>query len=127
MKFFMCVHCGNLVCSIENSGVPLVCCGETMIELKPGTSDGILEKHLPAIHESGSRVTVSVGSLPHPMKTEHYIMWIAVETKHGFQFVRLKPGNIPEAKFVLEDDSLVAAYEYCNVHGLYVAKKEAAL
>ncbi|MBR2155957.1 MAG: desulfoferrodoxin FeS4 iron-binding domain-containing protein, partial [Clostridia bacterium] len=33
VKFYICKHCGNIVASIHNSGVPLVCCGEKMEEL----------------------------------------------------------------------------------------------
>ena len=29
-KFYICNHCGNLVTTIHNAGVPLVCCGEKM-------------------------------------------------------------------------------------------------
>ena len=34
-KFYICNHCGNLVTTIHNAGVPLVCCGEKMKELVP--------------------------------------------------------------------------------------------
>lgn len=27
-KFFICEHCGNIVASVNDSGVPVVCCGE---------------------------------------------------------------------------------------------------
>ena len=36
-KFYICEHCGNLVTTIHNAGVPLVCCGEKMKELVPNT------------------------------------------------------------------------------------------
>ena len=36
-KFYICNHCGNLVTTIHNAGVPLVCCGEKMKELVPNT------------------------------------------------------------------------------------------
>ena len=29
-KFYICEHCGNLVTTIHNAGVPLVCCGEQL-------------------------------------------------------------------------------------------------
>ena len=32
-KFYICNHCGNLVTTIHNAGVPLVCCGEKMKEI----------------------------------------------------------------------------------------------
>ena len=38
-KFFICEHCGNIVAFVKNSGVPVVCCGEKMKELIPGTTD----------------------------------------------------------------------------------------
>ena len=46
-KFYICNHCGNLVTTIHNAGVPLVCCGEKMKELVPNTVEASGEKHLP--------------------------------------------------------------------------------
>ena len=35
----------------------------------------------------------------------------------------LKPGEEPVAQFyVAEDDSVIAAYEFCNLHGLWKAE-----
>ena len=45
-KFYICNHCGNLVTTIHNAGVPLVCCGEKMKELVPNTVEASGEKHL---------------------------------------------------------------------------------
>ena len=54
------------------------------------------------------------------MVEEHYIGWIAIETEQGTQRKYLKPGEKPEAVFALaEGDKLVAAYEWCNLHGLW--------
>ena len=39
-KFYICEHCGNLITTIHNAGVPLVCCGEKMKELLPNTVEG---------------------------------------------------------------------------------------
>ena len=60
-KFYICNHCGNLVTTIHNAGVPLVCCGEKMKELVPNTVEASGEKHLPVAELSGSRLTVTVG------------------------------------------------------------------
>lgn len=38
-KFYKCAHCGNIIEKIEDKGVPVVCCGEAMQELVPGTVD----------------------------------------------------------------------------------------
>ena len=46
-KFYICNHCGNLVTTIHNAGVLLVCCGEKMKELVPNTEEASGEKHLP--------------------------------------------------------------------------------
>ena len=45
-KFYICEHCGNLVTTIHNAGVPLICCGEKMKELLPNTVEASGEKHL---------------------------------------------------------------------------------
>ena len=120
MKFYVCNHCGNIIEYTKDCGVPVMCCGEKMSELVPGTSDGAFEKHVPVVKIDGMNVTVEVGSVEHPMVEEHYIEWIAIETKNGSQRVRLTPQDKPRAEFVLAaGDEFVAAYEYCNLHKLW--------
>ena len=124
MKFFKCETCGNIIEFMNNSGVPVMCCGKKMMELIPGTSDGAAEKHVPVIAQEGAKVTVMIGEVEHPMVEAHYIQWIVLETKMGSQKVFLNPGEAPKAEFVLTDgDEVVAAYEYCNLHGLWKADK----
>jgi len=56
------------------------------------------------------------------MLPEHWIQWIYLQTEKGGQRVDLHPGEEPVAHFVLaEGDKVVAAYEYCNLHGLWKA------
>ncbi len=122
MKFYLCEKCGNLVGVIKESGVPLMCCGQKMTELIPGTSDGAVEKHVPVYTVEGNLVSVTVGSVEHPMTEAHSIEWIAIQTAQGAQRKVLKPGDAPKAEFALtKDDSLVAVYAYCNLHGLWKA------
>lgn len=122
MKFYVCKHCGNIVAFLENSGVPVVCCGEKMSELVPNTTDGAKEKHVPVIEVDGNKVTVTVGGVAHPMIPEHFIKWICLQTKQGNQRKILNPGENPSAVFMLTDgDEVEAAYEYCNLHGLWKA------
>ena len=65
---------------------------------------------------------VKVGSVEHPSLDAHYIEFIVLVTEGGFQMKWLKPGMKPEASFVLMDgEKAVAAYEYCNLHGLWKA------
>ena len=123
MKFYVCETCGNIVEMVKESGVPVMCCGQKMKELIPGTSDGAVEKHVPVYEIEGNIVTVAVGSVEHPMADVHYIEWIVVETAKGAQKKALNPGDKPCAEFVLtEDDSVVAVYAYCNLHGLWKAE-----
>ncbi len=120
MEFYICNHCGNIITYAENKGVPVFCCGEPMSKLEPKTADTAVEKHVPVIKVEGNTVTVTVGSTEHPMAEAHYIQWIVLETKQGTQRKELKPDQKPEVVFALaEGDEVVAAYEYCNLHGLW--------
>lgn len=120
VKFYRCRHCGNIATKIIDSGVELVCCGEPMLELKAGTTDATVEKHVPEVKQNGNLVTVKVGSDPHPMEPDHYIEWIYLLTNRGEQFKRLTPDDQPQAEFALLDgEQVVAAYEWCNLHGLW--------
>ncbi len=122
MKIFKCDTCGTIVDELFKGGCNPSCCGKPMTELIPGTSDGAHEKHVPVVTCDGNKVCVSVGSVEHPMLDAHYIQWIAIETTNGVQRKFLKPGEAPKAEFLLADgESFVAAYEYCNLHGLWKA------
>ena len=122
MKIWKCMGCGNIVAVLkEGAGVP-VCCGKEMLLLKENTVDASVEKHVPVVTCDGNKVCVAVGSVEHPMLEAHYIQWIAIETTNGVQRKFLKPGEAPKAEFLLADgESFVAAYEYCNLHGLWKA------
>ncbi len=122
MKFYVCEHCGNLIEMVKDAGVPIMCCGQAMTELVPGTTDAAVEKHVPVVTVDGNKVSVVVGEVEHPMLEAHYIEWITIETTNGAQRKVLKPGEAPKAEFVLTDgEELVAAYAYCNLHGLWKA------
>jgi superoxide reductase len=122
MTLLKCEHCGNIIASLKDSGVRVHCCGEEMKPLIPNTTDAAGEKHVPVIAVDGSTVTVTVGAVEHPMQDAHYIEWILLETKEGRQRKTLKPGEKPVAVFSLTaGDAVIAAYEYCNLHGLWKA------
>lgn len=121
-KFFICKHCGNIVASVKEAGVSVMCCGEKMQRLEAGSVDASKEKHVPVICVDGNIVTVTVGSVAHPMESAHSIEWVSLQTKQGNQRKALLPGEKPEVKFALCDgDEVVAAYAYCNLHGLWKA------
>ena len=93
VKFFICRHCGNQVEMIHDAGVPVICCGEPMEELKANTV--------------------------HPMLEEHHIEWIYLELENGGSRKALAPGEAPEAVFHTAGVKPVAVYAYCNLHGLW--------
>ena len=124
MLFYKCAHCGNFVTFLtEKAACTPMCCGVKMEEVVANTVDAAKEKHVPAVTVDGNLVKVAVGSVAHPMMDAHYIQFIILETKKGYQKVDLKPGQEPAAQFlVAEGDAPVAVYEYCNLHGLWKAE-----
>lgn len=120
IKFLKCAKCQKLVAMLKSSACDTICCGEAMLELKPNTTDAAQEKHVPVVELVGNEVQVKIGSVVHPMEEKHFIELIAVESKNGSQIKDLKPGDVPQAKFVLSsDDKFERAYAYCNLHGLW--------
>ena len=104
----------ELISLSESASVP------SLEEIKANTTDAAQEKHVPVVTIKDNVVEVSVGSVTHPMLDEHYITGIYIETKLGAQYRKLAPGMDPKAVFILpEGDEFVAAYEYCNLHGLW--------
>ncbi len=123
-RFFYCRICGNLVVKLIDSGVTPVCCSTDMIELQANEIEGAGEKHLPvtACCTKG-KVNVAVGSILHPMTKDHFIQFIAIETKFGGQIRYLSPDDDPIAEFDLAPgDKPLVIYAYCNIHGLWMSK-----
>ena len=122
MKFYRCKHCGQMIAIVKKTGVPVICCGEPMEEIVAGTSDGSVEKHVPVYEVKDNKVFVTVGAVEHPMSEEHYIEWVAIQTKFGNQRKSLKPGDAPKTCFsICEGDEVEAVYAYCNLHSLFKA------
>ena len=122
MEFYRCAKCGSMVAAVNKGKCPIMCCGQEMQLLVPGTSDGAAEKHVPVYEVKDNVVTVTVGSVAHPMQEEHYIEWIALQTKNCNQRKQLKPGDEPKAQFaILPGDEVVAVLAYCNLHSLWKA------
>jgi superoxide reductase len=120
LQVYKCEVCGNIVEVLHEGAGELVCCGEPMKLLVAGSVDAAKEKHVPVIEKTAKGITVKVGSVPHPMEGKHYIEWIELiaDGKAYRQF--LKPGDAPEATFVI-DAKQVTAREHCNLHGLWKA------
>ena len=119
-KFYICEKCGNLVGVIHSSGVPMMCCGQKMTALLPGTVEASVEKHLPVVEVRDGAVVVKVGSVSHPMTAEHLIEWVYLETTLGGRRRALSAEAAPEVVFTLDEgEEPRAVYAYCNLHGLW--------
>lgn len=126
-RFYYCKRCHNIVGLVVSSGVTPSCCGEEMTHLVANTVDASHEKHLPVVTvescEDGMKIEVAVGSAAHPMTPEHLINWIYVETDRGGHRIGLTATDKPAASFILpEDETPLAVYAYCNLHGLWMTK-----
>jgi superoxide reductase len=117
-EVYKCMLCGNIVVVYHGGDGELVCCGQPMKKMVENTTDAAKEKHVPVIEKVRGGYKVKVGSVPHPMEEKHYIEWIELtaDGKSYYQF--LKPGQAPEAVFIITAEK-VGAREYCNLHGLW--------
>ena len=120
VKYYVCNHCGNIIEMVKDQGVPVMCCGEAMHELKAGVTDAAVEKHVPVYTVDKQHVHVVVGETKHPMLDNHFIEWITLNTNQGIYRKQLIPGQEPIADFCLCDGEYVEeVYAYCNLHGLW--------
>lgn len=120
LEVYKCSICGNIVEILHAGPGALVCCGQPMELLNENTTDAATEKHVPVIEVGDGVITVTVGSVPHPMEDAHFIEWIELvaDGKSYRQF--LKPGAVPQAVFNVTA-SKITAREFCNLHGLWSA------
>jgi superoxide reductase len=117
IDFYRCESCGNIVALIKKGGGTIACCGKPMTKLEANTADAAKEKHVPFVTKKDDKILVTVGSVLHPMLTEHNIEWIALVTEGKVEFKFLKPGEEPTAEFIGVKHGEI--YAYCNLHGLW--------
>ena len=117
-QIYKCSICGNIVEVLHEGAGELVCCGQPMELQEERTIDQGKEKHVPVLERNGDELKVRVGELPHPMEEAHYIEWI--EVLNGDKLLKkfLKPGDAPEAVFLVDYENPRARI-YCNIHGLW--------
>jgi superoxide reductase len=123
-SIYKCETCGNLIEGLWNGTPDISCCGMPMKELIANTTDAAKEKHVPVIVRNGTKVTVKVGEVAHPMTPQHYILFVEliagdIVLRHDF-----KEGDaVAEAVFTVEDQKVpLQAREFCNLHGLWGTK-----
>lgn len=92
--------------------------------LEAKSADNSVEKHVPYIKEVSNGYLVKVGKeTMHPSVEGHYIQFIELIVDNVLiERIELKAGDTPEYTFVTAKGSNVIAYEYCNIHGLWVSK-----
>lgn len=120
LQVFRCEVCGHVIQVMHGGAGTLVCCNQPMQLLTENTTDAAQEKHVPVVERDGSKVTVRVGSVDHPMEEKHYIEWIEVADGDEVMQRYLKPGDAPQATFEVTGNDLTVR-AYCNLHGLWRA------
>ncbi len=120
LEIYKCEKCGNIVEVLFGGDGELVCCEEPMKLFVANTVDAAKEKHVPVIEKIEGGFKVKVGSVAHPMEEAHHIQWIEAVADGKAYRKFLKPGDAPEAEFMI-DAASITAREYCNVHGLWTA------
>ena len=116
-KIRKCNKCGATIeilkdCTCDNCGI--VCCGESMVEVKPNTVDASIEKHKPEYEVVGNYIVVTVN---HEMTNEHFIEYIALDGEKVNAKKHFVTGDIPKAVFPYIPGSKV--YASCNKHGIW--------
>ena len=91
-EIYKCTLCGNIVEILHEGDGEIVCCGQPMQLVKENTVDASKEKH--------------------------YIEWIQIIADNIAYRKFLKPGDKPEAEFVVTAEK-ISAREFCNLHGLW--------
>ena len=119
LQVWKCERCGAMVEIIApGEGASLKHCGAPMKLLEAQTAPAAQEKHVPVITKVDGGFKVAVGSKPHPMTEAHLIEWIELIADDKVYRQYLKPGEKPEAVFMVAAQT-VSAREHCNLHGLW--------
>jgi superoxide reductase len=122
-EVYRCRICGNIVEVIHHNAGELICCNQLMQLQTENTVDASQEKHVPTIEMVDKKITVKVGSEPHPMDDDHYIEWVEVINTTGQVYRQyLRPGDDPLAEFDLLRGEVSEVRAYCNLHGLWSSK-----
>lgn len=112
-QVYKCNICGNIVSVMHTGQGELVCCRAPMENKIVNSGDFDKAVHIPKIENK----TVYIGEVSHPMEDDHYIEWIEVLNKNEKEIKFLKPNDISEFKFCLNEVLIVRCY--CNKHGLF--------
>ncbi len=119
-KILKCEECGSIIqVFVEGEGNA---CDSHMLEIPVQTEGDKAPKHKPVIEIDGDNVTVKVGEVQHPSDEDHYIQFVVLEAGSELYAKCFKPGDVPEANFIISADKTSAGVEakaFCNLHGLW--------
>ena len=123
-KIIKCEDCGSIIqVLVEGDGDA---CDTHMKLLEPQVEGDKAPKHKPIVEIDGDTVNVKVGEVQHPSEEEHYIQYIQIIVGDETYTKTLKPGDVPEASFLVGADKIsangVVAQQYCNLHGLWASE-----
>ncbi len=140
-KYHVCQICGH----IEFDSAPVHCnsCFAPRERFKEIT-DAIMaaekegrEKHVPQIIVTGEcglipnacrDVHVKIGSVPHPMQSDHWIQWIDVYINKEFSArYQLKPDHLQASVGLHIKNSVTGTLtiiQHCNKHGSWMAEAQ---
>ena len=118
LQIYKCEVCGNIVEVLHTGVGVLICCLKEMKLLVENSANASKATHVPVIEKIAGGIRVKAGSVPHPMEEKHYIEWIEINADGKAYRRFLKPGQAPQAEFVISDAPL-AARAYCNLYGLW--------
>jgi superoxide reductase len=121
LQVFQCGLCGQVVEVLNATGSKLVCCGQPMNVLAENTVEASREKHIPVVTVEDKKLTVTVGSVAHPMEEKHYIAWIELISDGKVVRKALAPGDAPTATFCTPAGAYTVR-ALCNLHGLWKAE-----
>ncbi len=119
-QIYKCNICGNIVEVLHAGAGQLVCCGQPMQLLTEKIDDIGKEKHIPIIEIENGTIKVKVGSIAHPMESNHYIEWVEIIVNDEVYRKTFKPGIKPEVELKIGRtirETVVRVY--CNIHGLW--------
>jgi superoxide reductase len=127
LDLYKCEICGNIVEVVVNGEGELSCCGQPMDLMQANSIEQELlgEKHVPIIEETDVGVNIRVGSVPHPMEDNHYIVFIEAmsEDKKYLKRKYLFPHEEPVLKLKCNCHDVIAR-EFCNIHGLWISENK---
>lgn len=117
VKFYKCEKCGNVVAKLVDAMTPIVCCGETMHELKANAVNDENRKYQPAAELKGGVLHIKACTNPQCHPQEHDKMFFWLETECGGYY--LDPCGKHEFSVTCGNDRPTALYKYCSRHGLW--------